>query len=121
MSDAAVIRFWKNNHDEHPLGLYLHWGGGQYAEALATALKVSKGRWDDEDYANRMAVQTILEFVGVQSGDLGAGLFTGIEDRGEEHPILNVVWEEKVVWTDDWRVSFDSFIVSPAMWEALQA
>jgi hypothetical protein len=122
MSDSATIRFWTNNEDPHPVGLYLHWEGGQYAEALASALTAAKDRWGDEDYANRMTIQSILGFVGIGASGLGGGLFAGTASRGEDHPILNVSWEEQVVWTDEWRLSFNQFIRNEGhVWEVLQA
>lgn len=121
MSDSATIRFWTNNEDPHPIGLYLPWDGGQYAEALAAALRATKDRWDDGDYANRMAVQRILRIVGITAEDLGAGLFVGTDSRSEDHPILNVNWKTQIVWSDDWQMSFTQFLRNDGnVWEMMQ-
>lgn len=118
MSTHAVIRFWESTTDEHPIGLYLHWDGDEYAEAVAVALRVTRGRWNDEEYATRMAIQSILESYGIQSQDLGAGLFVGTQDHGEGHRALNVTWGSQVVWNGDQRIGFEEFINNE--WKALQ-
>jgi len=122
MSDSATIRFWTHNEDPHPIGLYLHWDGGRYAKVLADALRVAKPRWDDEDYANRMAVQAILVSVGISADTLGAGLFAGTASRDEDHPTLNVNWKTQIVWSDDWQMSFTQFLRNDGnVWEMMQA
>lgn len=118
MSNPAVIRFWQNQQDEHPLGIYLHWGASECAKHLSIALNNTRERWDDPDYANRMAVQSILEHSDIGPVDLGAGLFTGTVSRGE-NLVLNVNWDAQTVWTDDWRVTFEQYI-NEKIWKRVQ-
>lgn len=121
MGSPASIRFWVDNEDEHPLGLYLRRGDGAFAQDLADALVRTKYRWDDPDYATRMVIQNILTVRHIGPNDPGAGLYVGTADHGENHPVLNVNWGSKTVWTDDWRVSFESYIISDALWEKVQS
>lgn len=118
MSNSAVIRFWTDQKDEHPLGIYLHWGGSEYAKQLAIALNLTRDRWEDPDYATRMAVQSILEHNDISAPDLGAGLFVGTDDRSADNPVLNVNWGSKVVWNDDKRIPFETYISSD--WKEMQ-
>lgn len=110
MSTSAVIRFWEDTKDEHPIGLYLHADGGSYAENLIGAIDAAQGRWDDPDYANRIAIQYLLSEMNIEWGDLGAGLFVGTDSRGEDLPVLNVNWGSKVVWNHDQRIPFEQYI-----------
>ena len=110
MTTSAVIHFWEDQKDEHPLGLYLHADGDTFASDLADALRVARDRWDDPEYATRMAVQRILEIRLINPEALGAGLFVGTEDRGQGNRTLNVNWGSKVVLTHDQRIPFEQYI-----------
>lgn len=121
MGDPASIRFWKDQDDEHPLSLYLYWGGAAYADDLANALAATQERWKDEDYATRMAIQSILEARHIGSGDLSAGLYVGTADHGEVHPVLNVNWGSQIVWSDDWRMSFAHYLGDEGIRDEVQA
>ena len=116
MSDSAVIRLWQDQQDEHPLGIYLHWGGSSYAEELATGIALAKNRWDDPDYANRIVVSHLAYCFA--SDETGMGLFTGTDSRGEDHPALNVNWGSKVVWNHDQRIPFEQYIKGE--WKVMQ-
>lgn len=118
MSTPAVIHFWTDTKDEHPLSLYLRSDGDESAEELAAALKATEPRWDDEEYATRMAIQAILVARDISFDDLGAGLFVGTEDRGQVYT-LNVNWGSKVVWNDDQRIPFEQYINGE--WKVVQA
>lgn len=120
MGDPASIRFWEDTKDEHPLGLYLHWGAAAYAQDLANALETTRDRWDDPEYATRMAIQHILKARHIDAEDLGAGLYVGATSEFDGR-VLNVNWGSKVVWTDEWRVPFDGYLVSPDLWEKVQS
>lgn len=110
MTTSAVIHFWEDQKDEHPLGLYLHADGDTIAPDLADALKATRDRWDDPEYATRMVVQHILEARDIGAEDTGSGLFVGTEDRGQGNRTLNVNWGSKVVWTHDQRIPFEQYI-----------
>lgn len=120
MGSPASIRFWVDNTDEHPLGLYLRRGAASFAATLADALVLSKDRWDDPEYATRIAVQSILHDMRIGPDALGAGLYVGTIDHGG--PVLNVNWGSKTVWTDGWRLSFQQFVHNnDNVWEKVQA
>lgn len=120
MGSPASIRFWEDNTDEHPLSLYLHWGAASFAATLADALAMSKDRWDDEEYATRKAIQSILKDMHIDVADNGAGLYVGTTDHGG--PVLNVNWGSKTVWTDRWRLSFQQFMDNnDNVWDEVQA
>lgn len=108
MGDPAVVRFWTDTNDEHPISLYLHWGAHECAKHVSIALNNTKDRWDDEDYATRMAIQSILEHQEIGPVDLGAGLYVGTAEP--DGVTLNVNWGSRVVWTDDQRIPFDRYI-----------
>jgi hypothetical protein len=120
MGSPASIRFWADNEDEHPLGLYLCRGTASFAATLADALALSKDRWDDPEYATRIAIQSILEDLYIDAEDNGAGLYVGTADHGG--PVLNVNWGSKTVWTDRWRLSFQQYMNNnDEVWEEVQA
>lgn len=108
MADPAVVRFWTDTNDEHPISLYLHWGGDETAEELAKALASAQSRWDDPDYATRIAIQSILEAEDITAEHLGAGLYVGTADAGGL--VLNVNWGSQVVWTDSQRIPFTRYL-----------
>lgn len=120
MGSPASIRFWEGTKDEHPLGLYLHWGAASFAATLADALFLSKHRWDDPEYATRIAIQSILKDMYIGPNDLSAGLYVGTADRGG--PVLNVNWGSSTVWTDGWRLSFQQFMDNnDNVWDEVQS
>lgn len=118
MTTSAVIRFWEDQQDEHPIGLYLHADGDTYAPDLADALTAVRDRWDDPEYATRRVVQHILAVRHISFNDNGAGLFVGTIDHGEGRRALNVNWGSNVVWNHDQRIPFDKYITGE--WKAMQ-
>lgn len=108
MPNPVNIRFWQDNTDEHPLSLYLYWKGTAYAHDLAVALASAEHRWNDPEYATRIAIQSILQGRFIGPNDLGAGLYVGTEDHGGV--VINVNWGSKTVWNDRWRLPFENYI-----------
>lgn len=106
MGDRANFGFRQT--DGSVIYLYGHWAGHEMMARLADALIAAHPRWNDEMYATRIAISTMIGEEWNQ--EYGWGIANHIGDN--EHSIPVVDWNAKTVtlyphnWTDG--VMFDS-------------
>jgi hypothetical protein len=116
MGDRAVFGF-RTHKDAPTLYLYGHWAGEKQDSSLANALVASRGRWNDEAYATRIATSHIIGDAWTK--ETGYGL-TIDEYAYPDYDYLNVVdWNAGKVYRmalheddtiGDEGTEFDTFI-----------
>jgi hypothetical protein len=92
MGDRANFGFKADGNNV--INLYGHWAGANRHQYLAQALEASRGRWQDNGYATRIAISTI---VGPDwRGQLSWGLY--VNSFGDnEYPYLLVNFDTQEV------------------------
>ena len=106
MGDRANFGFRQT--DGSVIYLYGHWAGHEMMARLADALIAAEPRWNDESYATRIAISTMIGEDWSQ--EYSWGISNHIGDN--EHSVPVVSWQDKTVtlyphtWEDG--VMFDS-------------
>lgn len=87
--------------------LYSHWGGDTKLQDLADAIEASRGRWDDNSYAIRIAISQI---VGDNwQSETGFGVY--VNEMGEESYQETIVdFDQKIVELDNHKIQFEDYI-----------
>lgn len=104
MGDRVNIKIKEENGNN--IYVYSHWDGLRFFEMLKDALELSKDRWDDPSYFQRVL---ITELCKKAEGLTGYGVSSERQDN--EHDVMEVDVEEQKVrllsgegWFDDeWR------------------
>lgn len=87
--------------------LYSHWGGDTKMNDLANAIDKARVRWDDESYALRIMVSTLI---GENwSSEYSYGLWTQHRFE-EEYEETEINIRDKMVYVKTAPFSFDEFI-----------
>ena len=88
--------------------LYGHWAGYEMMARLSDALIAAERRWNDESYATRIAISTMIG--DEWSQEYSWGISTSLGDN--EHSVPVVDWQNKTVtlYPHTWEngVMFDS-------------
>lgn len=91
MGDRANFGFRQSNGDT--IYLYGHWAGHQMMARLADAIIAAEPRWNDESYATRIAISTMIGDEWNQ--EYSWGISTYVSDN--EHSVPIVDWSAKTV------------------------
>ena len=106
MGDRANFGFRQT--DGSIIYLYGHWAGYEMMARLSDALIAAERRWNDESYATRIAISTMIG--DEWSQEYSWGISTSLGDN--EHSVPVVDWQNKTVtlYPHTWEngVMFDS-------------
>lgn len=116
MSDPITFSF-RNENNDATVDLYSHWGGREACPTLANALNAARPRFNDHEYATRIAICAIINESDTDD-ETGFGFNAS---RGEfvEFETIIVDWARSTVTFADTRepnyarkttVSIDEFI-----------
>jgi hypothetical protein len=123
VGDRFVYGFRESADSPATIFLYGHWNGASAESDVLNAVQAAQPRWNDYDYATRIAISTIVCYEWAQ--ETGYGIYAHAE-RGKGHGgdyryIYIVEWRERLVLAvandDDSRVyasvPFDQFLREP--------
>lgn len=97
------------NQDGGPkIYMYSHWGGSGLKKDLQKALKRGKGRWNDEEYLNRIIFSEIIQDEVLST--TGYGLHTR---QGDGDIRATVHLDTQQVETSKGAYSFEEYINLP--------
>lgn len=105
MGDRANFGFLQGNGDI--IYLYGHWAGHEMMARLADAIIAAQNRWNDDSYATRIAISTMIGDEWDQ--EYGWGISTSIGDN--EHSVPIVCWEAQTVtlYPHSWAAGIDFY------------
>jgi hypothetical protein len=94
MGDRSVTGF-AGDSQSPVIYLYSHWGASSQIADLQEAIRAAHPRWDDADYATRIAISHLI---GADwNGETGYGLSVGTHASPDLPYTLNVVWSKRTV------------------------
>jgi hypothetical protein len=96
MGDRAVIGF-KANRESVPVFLYSHWGGSDRYRDLQRALVASQPRWNDPDYATRIAISQIIGNYWTEETGFGISAGENSFSKPDYNDVPVVIWDDQVV------------------------
>lgn len=92
------VMFGFQDRQNNIIFLYSHWGGGTHVEDLAIAIEKAENRHDDDGYATRIAISSLVGSNWDQ--EFGFGLYSN-GDIDTEYETQIVVWHERMVYLYD--------------------
>ena len=101
MGDRIAFGF-KAEQDKPAVWLYSHWGGSSRYEDLAAAVEKARPRWDQGDYATRIAICSLIGSDN-WSDEVGFGIEAGdsCSTWVDYDEVLVVHWYNKTITHQD--------------------
>jgi len=103
VGDRATFVF--EQEDGNAIYLYGHWAGEGMLNTLATAIETARPRWNDESYATRIAVSTIIDNEWKQ--ETGWGLTTYFCDSEHSVPVVSFKTQTVRLLPHSFDIKFD--------------
>ena len=103
MGDRATFVFEQQDHCS--IYLYGHWAGWEMMSRLADALIAAHPRWNDESYATRIAISTMIG--DEWSQETGWGITTYFCDSEHSVPVVNFQTKTVKLIPHSWSDQFD--------------
>ena len=122
MGNRTVWGF-RDKSDSPIIFLYSHWGGSTRHEDLALALEASRPRWNDESYATRICISSIIGDDWKSEYGFGISVNNFCSPNYDNYTVVN--WASKTIsfYSYNWgegdlpvkshkeydRITFDNF------------
>lgn len=103
MGDRATFVFEQS--DGNAIYLYGHWAGWEMMSRLSDALFAAYPRWNDEAYATRIAISTMIG--DEWSQETGWGITTYFCDSEHSVPVVNFQTKTVKLIPHGWSDQFD--------------
>jgi hypothetical protein len=101
MGDRAQVHVHYDRRDRTPVVLYTHWSGTELPEAVRTALKRGKSRWDDTAYLARIVFCDMVR--GDENGETGFGIASHPKDADGDYRVIDLNCRTQVItFVGDW-------------------
>jgi len=102
MGDRGQVKITAQGNPD--LYLYTHWGAESLPETVAHALGRGRGRWDDDEYLNRIIFSEMIQ--GDVLGETGYGI--GFGEHGDVWRVVEINYDNRTVAVrelnyDDWE------------------
>lgn len=94
MGDRFVVGF-KASQTAPTIYLYSHWGGDERHKTAAEAVEAARTRWQDPDYATRIAISYIVGNAWSDLGNYGISANSFCSPDYDDIAIIN--WETRKV------------------------
>lgn len=104
MGDRATFVFEQGDANS-AIYLYGHWAGDGMMNILASAIEISRPRWDDESYATRIVISQIIG--NEWQEEMGWGISTYFCDSEHSVPIVNFQTQTIKLIPNSWDIKFD--------------
>lgn len=96
MGDRAVIGF-KADKDSIPVFLYSHWGGSDRYRDANRALEAARPRWNQPDYATRIAISQIIENYWHEETGFGISVEHNSFAQPDYEDVIIITWNTRLV------------------------
>lgn len=96
MGDRAVLGF-RADKEATPIFLYSHWGGSDRYRDAQRAIEAARPRWNQPDYATRIAVSQFVQNYWVE--ETGFGLSAGYDSfcQPDYDDVILIDWASQTV------------------------